>query len=125
MKKILPEIHQKIGSIGNGLLQYKQNGEKKSLRVMLTVQQDNILHCSVAAEDAPFHKLLNKNISLVQKEKDNYMYISGRISGQVQKKSLTLSIDIKKACWFIRQSKGSVTWLQEKCIYLPEVKIAS
>jgi hypothetical protein len=61
---------------------------------------------------------------LIQKDRENYMYIGGKITWEAQKNKLVLSIDIKKACWYVRKFKGSVSYLQEKCLYLPDMKVA-
>lgn len=119
MEKTRPDIQQKIGSIQVGLLRYSHKGKKLSLPVRISVEENDSLHCII--NDLPCQKLLNKNVTLIQRDRENYLYIGGRISREVQKNALVLSVDITKACWFIRKSKGSVTWLQEKCVYLPEM----
>lgn len=116
-------IHEKICSIQLGLLRYKQEGKQMTLHVKITVDDRDRINCLVS-DDLPSHKLLNKNVVLIQKDRENYMYIGGRITRESQKNKLLLSISIKKACWYIRKSKGSVTWLQEKCHYVPDMKVA-
>lgn len=124
MEKTRPNIREKIGAIQVGLLRYSHKGKKLSLPVRIAVEENDSLNC-VIADELPPQKLLNKNITLIQKDHDNYLYIGGRISREVQRNRLVLSIDITKACWFIRKSKGSVTWLQEKYIYMPAMDLAS
>jgi hypothetical protein len=124
MDTTIHNIQQKIDSIQTGLLRYKHNGKQISLRVKIAVNEGDTLNC-VVADDLPLQKLLNKNVTLIQKDHDNYMYIGGLITNEAQNNTLILSIDIKKACWFIRKSKGSVTWLQEKCVYMPLMQVAS
>jgi len=111
-------IHEKICSIQLALLRYKQDGKQMTLHVRIAVDEEDRISC-VASDDLPVHKLLNKNVVLIQKDRENYLYIGGRIIRESKKNKLLLSIDIKKACWYIRKSKGSVTWLQEKCQYVP------
>lgn len=118
------DIYEKISSIQLALLRYKQNGKKVSIPVRITVNDDNSLNC-VAWDDQPSEKLMDKQVTLIQKDRENYMYIGGRISKEVKKNKTIFSVRIKKACWFIRKSKGAVTWLQEKCTHLPEMKLAS
>lgn len=123
---IQPDIYGKISSIQLALLRYKHNGKKISVPVRITVQDNNTsLNCVIADSDLPEQNLLNKHVTLVQKDKENYMYIGGRITKEVKKNKLILCINIKKACWFIRKTKGAVTWLQEKCTHLPEMRLAS
>lgn len=118
MEKARPDIQQKIGAIQVGLLRYSHKGKKMSIPVRIAVEQQDSLHCVIS--DLPSQTLLNKNVTLIQRDRENYLYIGGRISQEIQKTALVLSVNITKACWFIRKSKGSVTWLQEKCVYLPE-----
>lgn len=118
METTIQNIQEKIGAIQLGLLRYSHHGKKVSVRVKIAVESDDILHC-VVTDDTPIENLLNKNITLIQKDRDNYMYIGGRINSKSNKNKLVLSVDVKKACWFILKKKGSVSWLQEKCTYLP------
>jgi hypothetical protein len=122
MNKPLPinenSIQEKICSIQLALLRYKQEGKQMTHQVKIAVDEEDKISCIVSG-DLPAHKLLNKNVVLIQKDRENYMYIGGRITRESKKNKLLLSIEIKKACWYIRKSKGSVTWLQEKCQYVP------
>ena len=117
MEKIRPDIRQKIGAIQIGLLRYDQKGKKLSLPVRISVEENDSLNCVIT--DLPAQQLLNKDVTLIQRDHDNYLYIGGHISREIQNNTLVLSVDITKACWFVRKSKGSVTWLQEKCVYMP------
>jgi hypothetical protein len=122
MNKPLPNndnsIHEKICSIQLALLRFKHEGKQMTLHVKIAIDEEDRISC-VASENLPSYKLLNKNVVLIQKDQENYMYIGGRITRESKKNKLLLSIGIKKACWYIRKSKGSVTWLQEKCQYVP------
>lgn len=124
MERTTPSIQEKISAIQSALLRYSHNGKTVSLPVRIAIEKNDCLNC-VITEDIPLQKLVNKTVTLIQKDYNNYLYIGGRIARTVLKNSLVLSIDITKACWFIRKSKGSVTWLQEKTIYLPQMNIAS
>ena len=117
MKENLAIISQKIGDIQFGLLRFSNKGEQKTMQVMTTIADNQqLLNCTVIG-DNPGTRLLNRNVSLVQKNKDDYLYIIGRISGEVERTSKIVSLQIKKACWFTRKKKGNATWLEEKCIY--------
>lgn len=124
MEKIQPDICGKISAIQLGLLRYKRNGKTISHQVKIVVNDNHTLNCVVSG-DLPAEKLVNKNVTLIQKDRENYMYIGGRIAKEVKNNTLILSIDMAKACWFILKRKGSVSWLQEKCVLMPEMKIAS
>jgi hypothetical protein len=119
-KNIHNNIQEKIDSLQNALLRFKHNGKKVSLCVKVTVNEDDSLNCLLVSDDLPFQKLSNKDVTLIQRDHENYMYIGGRIAQKAKANKMILSIDIQKASWFIRRSKGSVTWLQEKCVYMPE-----
>jgi len=119
-------IHEKINAIQVGLLRCKHKGEKISVPVKIVIDENNnILNCVASLEHIPAKKLLNKDVTLIQRDLNNYLYIGGRINREVRNKTLVFSMDITKACWFIRKSKGSVTWLQEKCVYMPQLNMAS
>ena len=124
MNKPLHNIHDKIDSIQVGLLRYKQNGKQVTRQVRIVVDEKDTLNC-VITDDLPSQKMINKNVTLVQKDHENFVYIDGRITSEIKKNRLILSVDIKKACWYILKKKGSVSWLQEKCVYLREMNMAS
>lgn len=124
MENIQPDLYQKISAIQLALLQYNHQGKKVSVQVRIVADDNDSLHCVVSDETAA-RKMLHKNVTLIQKDKENYMYVAGHIAQEVQSNKRILSINIKKACWFIRKSKGSVSWLQEKCVHLPQMKVAS
>lgn len=121
MEKARPDIQQKIGALQIGLLRYSHKGKKLSIPVRIAVEEKDSLNCVIS--DLPSQKLLNKNVTLIQRDNENYLYIGGRICQETQNKTLVLSVNITKACWFIRRSRGSVTWLQEKCVYQPEARL--
>jgi hypothetical protein len=112
-------IHEKINAIQNGLLRCNYKGEKISVPVKIVICDNNQVNCIATLDNVPARKLLNKDVTLIQKDRNNYLYIGGRINKEVRNKTIVFSLDISKACWFIRKSKGSVTWLQEMCVYEP------
>ena len=116
MNNKLGLISQKSDDIQFGLLRFNNKGAQKTMQVRTAVADDHLLNC-IIINDYPDTRLLNRNVSLIQKNHDDYLYISGHISGEVQNTSKIVSIYIKKACWFTRKKKGNVTWLQEKYIY--------
>ena len=116
MDKKLHNIQQKIGAIQFGLLRFQDKRSQAAWMVKTTANEDNSLNC-VITDDLPKRKLLNKNVNLIQKSHEDYLYISGMVSDEVNKKSKILSIRILNACGFVRRSRGSVSWLQEKYIY--------
>jgi hypothetical protein len=116
MDNKLLHIQQKIGSIQFGLLRIRDEKNKMTLQVKTSANADNSLNC-VVTEDSPRRRLINKNVNLIQRSHDDYLYITGQIADEVTKKGKILSIRILKACWFVRRQKGSVSWLQEKYTY--------
>jgi hypothetical protein len=122
-KPLQDTIHEKICSIQLALLRYKHDGKQMTLHVNIAVDENDSI-CCLVPENLPSHKLLNKQVALIQKDRENYVYIGGRITREAQKNKLLLSIEIRKACWYVRKFKGSVSYLQEKCLYLPHMSVA-
>jgi hypothetical protein len=116
MNNKLYHIQQKIDSIQFGLLRLRDDEAHNTWQVKTTTNEDNSLNC-IITDDSPRRKLVNKNVNLIQKYHDDYLYITGTVDEEVNTKSKILSIRILKACWFVRKSKGGVSWLQEKYIY--------
>jgi hypothetical protein len=121
MNNPLRSIRNKIDTIQLGLLRYDDKKKKITLHVTAKANTNNTLTCTIA-DAMDLNKLANKKVSLVQKSEDDYLYISGEVNERVDANTKTLSINILKACWFVRKSKGSLSWLQEKHVYsiLPE-----
>lgn len=117
MRNKLHVIQQKIDSIQFGLLRLRDGEDHRNTwQVRTTANDDNSLNC-IITDEAPRRKLVNKNVNLIQKYRDDYLYITGTVDEEVNRKGKILSIRILKACWFVRKSRGGVSWLQEKYIY--------
>ena len=118
MDKPLHIIHKKIGNIELGLLRYIEDDKKVTLHVNIIADSNDILHC-IIDDELPTANLYNRDITIVQKDKENYIYVDGRIFKifQGKKSKPVVYIKVNKACWFTRKRQGSVTSLQEKCVY--------
>jgi hypothetical protein len=117
MDKKLTQIRRKIGNIQSGLLRYRDKNNRIALPVKASMSAlDEGLSCIVMEETSP-RPLLNRDVNLVQRSHDDYLYIRGRVSQDTRHGAHVISIDIRKACWFVRKSKGNASWLQEECIY--------
>ena len=116
MNKELQFIQKKIMDIQFGILQMKENDKKESWQVRATANADNSVNC-VIKDISLRMKLKNRNVSLIQKYKDDYLFITGKVSKEVNNGSRILSLQILKACWFVRKSTDGVAWLQEKYVY--------
>lgn len=116
MRGHLQNIQEKINLIQFALLRFRLKDKLVTLHVKAVANGDDSLNC-VLTEDDALQRLVNKRVRVVQKYKDDYIYISGRVSAEVKNNRRILSIVINRACWFERRSKGSVTWLHEKYIY--------
>ena len=125
MDKQQNSIVKKIGSIQFGLLRFKDKRKQLTLQVKATTNDDNTsLNCLIM--DEVIHpKLINKNIHLIQKYHQDYLYTTGKVIMEGQSNNRILFVRILKARWFVRKSRGSVSWLQEKQMYVPGEKIAS
>lgn len=125
MSKKLHLIGQKIQAIRYGLLRFNEGTDQQTMQVSTSIDEESHLNCII--KDEGYHTpLLNRRVSLIQKHKDDYLYISGEIDDEVRTSCKVVSLKIDKACWFTRKRKGNVVWLQEKYIYQsPEIDKAS
>ena len=118
MNKSLHYITQKINAIQCGLLRYHGKRNNTTMQVLVKSQEDNSLICAVTSPEKPdLKKLANKRVNLIQKSENNYLYISGRVLLKDAANNRILFIHVLKACWFVRRTKGSLSWLQEKHVY--------
>ncbi|MET0638251.1 MAG: hypothetical protein ABWZ25_19630 [Chitinophagaceae bacterium] len=128
MKKDLQIIQDKISSIQFGILKMKDPKGNRAWQVKTAPSENNSFHC-VITDDRPHERLVNSKVSLVQRHNDDYLYITGRVSAEADKSTRILSVNILKACWFVRQSKGNISWLKEKYMYenytLDDMEMAS
>src|ERR1051325_9941263 len=104
MNKELQIIREKIGDIQFGILRCRENDVQKSWQVKAAPDENNVLHCIVSGEMTG-DDIINKKVNLIQKYKNDYLFISGEVSAEVKKKVQVLSINIAKACWFVRKTK--------------------
>ncbi|SRR5258706_6367033 len=120
MSNKLNVILQEVISIQTGLLRFRHREKQQNLQVKVVFGGENSLHC-VITSDMPLNmKIRGKRVHLIQKYSDNYFFISGHILREVQETSRIISISIIKASWFVRKSRGSVSWLREKYTYETE-----
>src|SRR5258706_9385493 len=117
MSKKLSLIKQRIGNIRCGLLRFEDKNEQVTLQVKVTINEDTSLNCIVTDEYS--QKLMNKNVHLIQKHHNDYLHIAGKVSEEIKKNNRVLAVEIERVCWFVRQSRGSVSWLRQKCLYEP------
>jgi hypothetical protein len=114
MSNALEIIQQKINAIQTGLLRFRSKDNQFSLQVKAAAGADFCFDCITEEEVKGLH---NKQVRLVQKYKDDYIYITGKVESVVRKHKTIISIMILKACWFVRESEGAMTWLEEKQVY--------
>ncbi len=114
MNQQLKSIAQKIDNIQIGLLRFRDNKKRVTLQVRVKVFY-NSLKCFII-ENVNADKLLNKRVTLIQRSENDYLYLSGVVE-KAEKEKSTVSIRILKACWFVRQNGGGISWLQEKFIF--------
>jgi hypothetical protein len=115
MNSNLRTIRKKIDSIELGLLRYDDSDGRTTLHVTACTNADNSLTCTLT-NNAGIERLANRKVNLVQKSDEDYLYISGEIK-EVDANASIIRFNILKACWFVRKSKGSLSWLQEKHVY--------
>jgi hypothetical protein len=116
MKSALYKILKKVEAVQLGLLRC-ENNEKRLLLQARAGTDEEFVNCIVNT-DAWDISLLSQNVSLIQKDKQDYLYITCRVKEEIRKDAAAIvSMEVLRACWFTRKSRGSVTWLQEKYMY--------
>ncbi len=116
MSTTLNYIKRKVTSIRFAILRCRNEQMNKSWQIKVDPNDSECLEC-VLDNDTAFEEVLNQNVNIVQKDKNNYLYITGRVTPKEGGDKRTFSISILKACWFIRKTRGHVSWLQEKYVY--------
>jgi hypothetical protein len=116
MSTTLEKILRKVEAVQLGLLRFENKNQKLLMQARAGKNED-LLNC-IIQQDACSVSLLEKNVSLIQKDKEDYLYITCKVKEEILKNTaVIISMEILKACWFTRRSKGSVSWLQEKYMY--------
>lgn len=122
MSNKLQLIRQKVEDICYGLLRFSEGDERQTLQVSTSFDHNHLLNCIIQNEGEN-NSLLNRQVSLIQKNENDYLYLTGQVDEEVRGYKI-VSLRITKACWFIRKRKGNVVWLQQKCVYqVPEGQI--
>jgi hypothetical protein len=116
MANKLELIRKKVESIRYGLLRFSEGALRRSMEVQALPGNEFALNC-VIKDDKFQASLLNREVNLVQKKDDDYLYISGKVDDEVRSQGKTIRLKIIKAFWFTRKKKGSAVWLQEKFTY--------
>jgi hypothetical protein len=116
MKSSLYKILKKVESVQLGLLRC-ENKEKRLLLQTRAGTDQELLNCIVNIDQWDI-SLMSQNVSLIQRDKEDYLYITCRVTDEIRKDAAAIvSMEVLRACWFTRKSRGSVTWLQEKYMY--------
>jgi len=111
-------IGQKINSIKKGLLRYRENNENITRHIVMKAYDEQVLLCAlIETGRSPFQHMHNKRVNLIQKSNNDYIYLSGVVEEKPGLNSRTLQIRLYKAAWFVKKSKGNLSWLQEKYVY--------
>ena len=116
MNKKLYQIQQKINHVQLGLLRFHDKDEMLTMEVKTTANDDASLNCIITGDPSCF-PMADKNVNLIQKNHEDYLYIVGRVMGGTRENAKVLSIHILKASWFILKRKGGMSWLREKYVY--------
>ena len=122
MNKTLRNIKQRVGAIQFGLMRVHDRSGQFTLQVKVAENEGDLLSCLVT-DDIPEKSMLNKNVTLIQKYHDDYLYIAGRIKDEMATGKKILSVEIRRACWFVKKTKGTTSWLQQYYIYDPAIDI--
>jgi len=116
MNKKLYLIQQKINHVQFGILRFHDKDELLTMEVKTTANEDASLNC-IITDDSSCYAMADKNVNLIQKNHDDYLYITGKVLGESLENGKILSIHILKASWFVRKRKGRISWLKEKYVY--------
>ena len=117
MNKKLYLIQQKINYLQAGLLRFHDKDELVTLEVKTTANDDASLNCIIMDSSLSGYTMADKTVNLIQKIKDDYLYITGRVQGETGERKKILFIKILKASWFVRKRKAGISWLKEKYVY--------
>ena len=116
MANKLELIRKKVEAIRFGLLRFSEGALRRSMEVQAMPGNEFALNCVL--QDEKFKtSLLNREVNLIQKMDDDYLYISRKVDNEVKDPGKTIRLKIIKAFWFTRKKKGSAVWLQEKFTY--------
>jgi hypothetical protein len=116
MDRNLKKILSKVKSVQLGLLRCQKDDQKLLLQTRAGTLNEQV-NCIVENKSVE-GGLLASNVNLIQKDKDDYLYITCRVTDQVVRNTATIvSMEVLKASWFTRMTRGSVTWLKEKYTY--------
>ena len=106
MNRTLQKILRKVERVQLGLLRCEAVDQKLLLQARAGATEDS-LNCIVNTESCE-GSLLSRNVNLIQKDKEDYLYISCRVKDEVVRNSATIvSMEVLKACWFTRKSNGA------------------
>ncbi|SRR5258706_8211350 len=122
MSSRLKTILREVASIQAALLRIRSDKGPENIQVKVAFDSDNNLHCIVPGKIPRGMKFTNKKAHLVQRHHDDYFFISGYILEEVHENQRVLSIGVFKASWFVRKSRGYVSWFREKHAYENEQK---
>ncbi len=116
MSNKLELIRQKVEAIQYGLLRFHEGTMRQTMEVRALAGDASGV--SVIVKDEEYKaSLLNREVNLIQKKGDDYLYISGLVDKEVKNPGKIIRLKIMKAFWFTRKKKGTAVWLQEKFIY--------
>lgn len=117
MNRTLQKILRKVETVQLGLLRCETDDRKLSVQARAGTSDESAVNCIISNEACSI-SLLSRNVNFIQKYKEDYIYITCRVKEEVVRETATIfSMEVLKACWFTRKSKGSVSWLSEKYIY--------
>jgi hypothetical protein len=117
MDHTLQKILRKVDSVQVGLLRAADRNEKHLLQARAAGNGEQFLNC-VITKDGPGRPFQFRTVSLIQKDKQDYLYITCRVKELAENpKTVVMSMEVLKASWFTRRSRGSLSWLQQKYHY--------
>lgn len=116
MNSNLQKILRKVESVQRGILRVEDQNNRLLLQARAGSDEER-LNCIV---DPPASQPFEfRQVNLIQKDKKDYLFITCEVREQARhKQALVMSMEILRAAWFTRRTRGSTSWLQQKCAYV-------
>ena len=120
MSNKLSTILQEVTAVQSGQLRFRHREIQQDIEVKVAFGGERILHCVFTGQVPANLRMRGKKVHLIQRHKDDYLFVAGYIIREVQNTARVISIDITKASWFVQKRRGDVSWLREMHTYQSE-----
>lgn len=116
MNQTLHKILRKVQTVQRGTLHIHINDEKYLYQARAGADEE-FLNCIVEKTEIS-DSLISRNVSLIQRDKQDYLHITCKVKQVTSNQAAdVVSLEVLKACWFIRRFRRNISWLQQKYTY--------